>query len=45
MANLAKAAGPVFDAVLRHVDNPPPTPVGANIDAFVKWAEAHSSTP
>jgi hypothetical protein len=26
MADLAKLAGPVFDAILRHVDNPPPTP-------------------
>jgi hypothetical protein len=41
MADLAKVAGPVFDAILRHVDNPPPTPVTANIDAFVKWTAAH----
>ena len=41
MADLAKTAGPVFDAILRHVDNPPPTPVAANIDAFVKWTAAH----
>src|SRR5437667_12830460 len=41
MADLAKLAGPVFDAILRHVDNPPPTPVAANTDAFVKWTAAH----
>ena len=41
MADLAKTAGPVFDAILRHVDNPPPAPVAANIDAFVKWTAAH----
>jgi hypothetical protein len=41
MADLAKTAGPVFDAILRHVDSPPPTPVAANIDAFVKWTAAH----
>ena len=41
MADLGKTAGPVFDAILRHVDNPPPTPVAANIDAFVKWTAAH----
>src|SRR5882672_11551867 len=41
MAELAKTAGPVFDAILRHVDNPPPTPVSANIDAFVQWTKAH----
>jgi hypothetical protein len=41
MAALAKSAGPVFDAIFRHVDNPPPTPVAANADAFVKWTSAH----
>src|SRR5258708_2022229 len=25
MTGLAKAAGPVFDAIFQHVDNPPPT--------------------
>src|SRR6266446_3678885 len=34
MADLARTAGPVFDALLQRVDNPPPTPVRANIDAF-----------
>ena len=37
MADLAKLAGSVFDAILRHVDNPPPTPVASNVDAFVEW--------
>jgi hypothetical protein len=41
MADLAKIAGPVFDVILRHVEKPPPTPVAANIDAFVKWTMAH----
>ncbi len=41
MADLAKTAGPVFDLILRHVENPPPTPIAANKDAFVKWAAAH----
>ena len=41
MADLARLAGPVFDAILHHVDNPPPVPVAANVDAFVKWAAAH----
>jgi hypothetical protein len=41
MADLAKTAGPVFDAILQHVESPPPTPVSANIDAFVKWTTAH----
>jgi hypothetical protein len=41
MTNLAKYAGPVFDNVFQHVDDPPPTPVALNADAFVKWAKAH----
>jgi hypothetical protein len=41
MADLARTAGPVFDAILQRVDNPPPTPVSANIDAFVKWTTVH----
>jgi hypothetical protein len=41
MADLAKLAGPVFDAILQHVADPPPTPVAANVDAFVKWTSAH----
>jgi hypothetical protein len=41
MADLARLVGPVFDAILHHVDNPPPTPVAANVDTFVKWTAAH----
>jgi hypothetical protein len=41
MADLAKHAGPVFDAIFQHVDNPPPTPVANNVDAFVEWAAEH----
>src|SRR5438132_10064249 len=37
MADLAKHAGPVFDAIFQHVDNPPSTPVANNVDAFVEW--------
>ena len=37
MADLAKHAGPVFDSIFLHVDNPPPTPVARNVDAFVEW--------
>ncbi len=37
MANLAKHAGPVFDAIFRHVESAPPTPVASNVDAFVEW--------
>jgi hypothetical protein len=44
MADLARVAGPVFDAIFQHVDNPPSTPVALNTDAFVKWAKAHLVT-
>src|SRR5450755_3980328 len=39
MADLAKLAGPVFDAIFQHVDDPPSTPVAANIAAFVGWTK------
>src|SRR5258708_34389652 len=41
MAELAKHAGPVFDAIFQHVENPPSTPVADNVDAFVEWTAAH----
>lgn len=41
MAELAKAGGPVFDAIFQHVENPPPTPVAANADTFVEWTVKH----
>jgi hypothetical protein len=40
-ADLAKAAGPVFDAIFQHVENPPPNPVDNNVDAFVEWTAEH----
>jgi hypothetical protein len=41
MADLAKHAWPVFDAIFRHVDNPPSTSIASNADAFVAWTAAH----
>ena len=41
MTNLAKLAGPVFDAIFQHVDQPPAIPVASNPDAFVEWAAEH----
>lgn len=38
MLDLAKVAGPLFDAILQHVTDPPPSPVTANSEAFVEWA-------
>ena len=45
MTELAKSAGPVFDAIFAHVDAPPPTPVAANVEAFVEWAAGHLLHP
>src|SRR5258708_4190860 len=41
MADFAKLAGPVFDAIFQHVIDPPPTPVADHADAFVEWAAEH----
>jgi hypothetical protein len=45
MADLAKHAGPVFDAIFKHVNSPPPTPVADNADAFAEWTAAHLLHP
>ena len=45
MGDLAKDAGPVFDAIFRHVDNPPHTPVAANVKLFVEWSASHLLHP
>src|SRR6202048_1453796 len=37
MADLARLAGPVFDAIFQHVESPPPSPVSDNVGAFVEW--------
>jgi hypothetical protein len=41
MTDLAKSAGPVFDAIFRHVTEPPPSPVANNVEAFAEWAGDH----
>src|ERR1700687_2262844 len=41
MADLAELAGPVFDAIFQHVDNPPRIPVADNLGAFVEWTLSH----
>lgn len=41
MADFAKLAGPVFDAIFQHVVDPPPTPVADHADAFVEWTAGH----
>jgi len=41
MADLAKVTGPVFDRIFQHVENPPPSPVASNSEAFVEWTAGH----
>ena len=44
MADLAKTAGPIFDAIFQHVNHPPPSPVASNSEAFVEWTAEHLVT-
>ncbi len=45
MSGLALHASPTFDAILRHVAEPPPLPVSEHRDAFVAWTRAHLVQP
>jgi hypothetical protein len=45
MIDLAWQAGPVFDAIFEHVDNPPPNPVADHVDSFAGWVAEHLLTP
>ena len=42
---LVERAGPVFDAIFKHVDNPPATPVASNPQRVVKWLKHHVREP
>lgn len=42
---LAKSSGPVFDAIFKHVVNPPPSPVADNVASFVEWVADHLLHP
>jgi len=44
MTELAKRAGPVFDAIFQHVVNPPPLPVANHANEFVEWTADHLLT-
>lgn len=35
--------GAVFDTVMAHVKDPPPTPVALHVDAFIDWIRAHDA--
>jgi hypothetical protein len=37
-----KHLGPLFDQILPHIVDPPPTPVASNADAFISWVEKHN---
>jgi hypothetical protein len=45
MANLGKSAGPVFDAIFQHVNNPPSAPVADHPDDFTEWTASHLVHP
>ena len=42
---LVESAGPVFDAIFEHVDDPPPTPVDGNREGVAKWLRHHVRVP
>ena len=42
---LVEKAGPVFDAIFTHVDNPPPTPVADNRESATRWLRRHVREP
>ena len=42
---LVEGAGPVFDAILKHVDDPPATPVAGNPQGAIKWLKRHVRKP
>jgi hypothetical protein len=41
--DLAKSAGTVFDAIFKHVEDPPPTPVANNSGTFIQWMKHHEN--
>ena len=42
---LVESAGPVLDAIFRHVDDPPATPVAGNPEKVSKWLKHHVHKP
>ena len=42
---LVESAGPVFDAIFKHVENPPATPVAGNPERVIKWLKQHIREP
>ena len=42
---LVESAGPVFDAIFEHVDDPPATPVASDPQRVIKWLKHHVREP
>jgi len=42
---LVQNAGPVFDALFKHVEDPPATPVASNSKVVIKWLKRHIREP
>ena len=42
---LVESAGPVFDAIFEHVDDPPATPVAGDPQRVIKWLKHHVREP
>ena len=42
---LVESVGPVFDAILEHMDDPPTTPVAGNRERAIKWLKDHVREP
>jgi hypothetical protein len=42
---LVQSAGPVFDFIFRHVEDPPATPVAGNSAAVIRWLKRQSREP
>jgi hypothetical protein len=42
---LVQNAGSVFDAIFKHVENPPATPVASNHESVIKWLRHHVREP
>ena len=45
LARLVENAGPVFDAIFKHVDDAPATPVADNPQRVIRWLKHHVREP
>ena len=45
IGRLVESAGPVFDAIFTHVDDPPATPAADNPQRVIKWLKHHVREP